>query len=55
MGLVHDNVWCNYWKDDGALFGGMVDYERAFMFLHYLSHFQTEFGDSKSYELLEHF
>ena len=38
-----------------ALFGGMNDYERAFMFLHYLSHFQTKFGDSISYELLEHF
>ena len=38
-----------------ALFGGMNHHELAFIFLHYHSHFQTKFGDSKSYELLEHF
>ena len=37
-----------------ALFGGMNHHELAFMFLHYLSYFQTQFGDSKSYELLEY-
>ena len=34
------------------LLGGMNDHELSFMFLHYLSHFKTKFGDSKSYELL---
>ena len=38
-----------------TLFGRMNDHELAFMFLHYLSHFKTKFGDSKSYELLERF
>lgn len=37
-----------------ALFDGMNDHESAFIFLHYLSHFKTKFGDSKSYKLLEH-
>ena len=29
-----------------ALFDGMNDHESAFIFLHYLSHFKTKFGNS---------
>lgn len=35
-----------------ALFGGMNDCEFAFMFLRYLFHFKTKFGDFKSHKSL---